>query len=135
METNSNFNISNISKWSYAETSIAPLVVFRIIFGLMMFFGILRFWLNGWIHDFFIKPDHFFHYYGFEWVKPMGEFGMYTVFALLLISSLSIALGLFYRISSFLFFLFFTYVELIDVTNYLNHYYFISLVSFLMCFL
>ena len=135
MAINSNFNISKISQWSYADTSIAPLVVFRIIFGLMMFVGTLRFWLKGWIHDFFIQPDHFFHYYGFEWVKPMGEFGMYTIFGLLLISSLSIALGLFYRASSILFFLFFTYVELIDVTNYLNHYYFISLVSFLMCFL
>ena len=135
MAINSNFNISKISQWSYADTSIAPLVVFRIIFGLMMFVGTLRFWLKGWIHDFFIQPDHFFHYYGFEWVKPMGEFGMYTIFGLLLISSLSIALGLFYRVFSILFFLLFTYVELIDVTNYLNHYYFISLVSFLMCFL
>ena len=135
MAINSNFNISKISQWSYAETSIAPLVVFRIIFGLMMFVGILRFWLKGWIHDFFIQPDHFFHYYGFEWVIPMGELGMYTIFGLLLISSLSIVLGIFYRISSILFFLLFTYVELIDVTNYLNHYYFISLVSFLMCFL
>ena len=135
MAINSNFNISKISQWSYAETSIAPLVVFRIIFGLMMFVGTLRFSLKGWIHDFFIQPDHFFHYYGFEWVKPMGEFGMYTIFGLLLISSLSIALGLFYRASSILFFLLFTYVELIDVTNYLNHYYFISLVSFLMFFL
>ena len=101
----------------------------------MMFVGILRFWLKGWILDFFIQPDHFFHYYGFEWVKPMGEFGMYTIFSLLLISSLFIAIGLYYRVSSILFFLLFTYVELIDVTNYLNHYYFISLVSFLMCFL
>ena len=130
-----NFNISKISQWSYADTSIAPLVVFRIIFGFMMFVGILRFCLKGWIHDFFIQPDNFFHYYGFEWVKPLEEFGMYTIFALLLISSLSIAFGLFYRISIVLFFLLFTYVELIDVTNYLNHYYFISLVSFLMCFL
>ena len=135
MAINSNFSISKIIKWSYADTSIAPLVVFRIIFGLMMFAGTLRFWLKGWIHDFFILPDHFFHYYGFEWVKPMGEFEMYTIFSLLLISSLFIALGFFYRTSSILFFLLFTYVELIDVTNYLNHYYFISLVSFLMCLL
>lgn len=135
MAINSNFNISKINQWSYAETSIAPLVVFRIIFGMMMFVGTLRFWLKGWIHEFFIQPDHFFHYYGFEWVKPMGEIGMYTIFGLLLISSLLIALGFYYRVSSILFFLLFTYVELIDVTNYLNHYYFISLVSFLMCFL
>ena len=76
---------AQFSQWLQAETSIAPLVVFRIIFGLMMFVGILRFWLKGWIHDFFIQPDHFFHYYGFEWVIPIGELGMYTIFGLLLI--------------------------------------------------
>lgn len=135
MAINPKINILKINQWSYAETSIAPLVVFRIIFGLMMFVGTLRFWLKGWIHDFFIKPDYFFHYYGFEWVKPMGDFGMYTIFCLLLISSLLIVLGFYYRTSSILFFILFTYVELIDVTNYLNHYYFISLVSFLLCFL
>lgn len=135
MATDQNFSISKISQWSFADTSIAPLVVFRIIFGLMMFAGTLRFCLKGWIHDFFIQPDHFFYFYGFDWVHPLGEKGMYLVFFLLLISSLMIALGFFYRISAVLFFLLFTYVELIDVTNYLNHYYFISLVSFLMCFL
>tara|TARA_B100000900_G_scaffold397718_1_gene398371 strand:- start:2993 stop:4360 length:1368 start_codon:yes stop_codon:yes gene_type:complete len=135
MVINSNFNISKINQWSYADTSIAPLIVFRIIFGLMMFLGTLRFCLKGWIYDFYIKPDNFFHYYGFEWVKPFGEVGMYLVFFLLLTSSLLIALGFYYRLSSILFFLLFTYVELIDVTNYLNHYYFISLVSFLICFL
>ena len=135
MAINPKIYISKINQWSYAETSIAPLVVFRIVFGLMMFVGTLRFWLKGWIHDFFIKPDYFFNYYGFEWVKPMGDFGMYTIFCLLLISSLLIAVGFYYRISSILFFILFTYVELIDVTNYLNHYYFISLVSFLLCFL
>ncbi len=34
-----------------------------------------------------------------------------------------------------LFFLSFTYIELIDKTTYLNHYYFISILSFLMIFL
>ena len=119
----------------FIETSIAPLVVFRIIFGLMMFVSTLRFLLKGWVDLLFIKPTNFFHYYGFEWVKPFGEIGMYSVFVLLLISSLFIALGLFYRWATILYFLLFTYVELIDVTNYLNHYYFISLVAFLLCLL
>jgi hypothetical protein len=134
--------VTNFTKYSrrirdvlFAQTSIAPLIVFRIIFGLMMFAGTLRFWSKGWIDSLFIQPDHFFHYYGFGWVKPFGEFGMYVVFALLLISSLCIALGMFYRIATVVYFVLFTYVELIDVTNYLNHYYFISLVAFLMCFL
>lgn len=126
---------AQFSQWLQAETSIAPLVVFRIIFGLMMFAGTVRFWAKGWIDSLFIQPDNFFHYYGFEWVKPMGEFGMYAVFTFLLISSLFIALGFFYRWASVIYFILFTYVELIDCTNYLNHYYFISLVAFLMCFL
>ncbi len=76
-----------------------------------------------------------FPYYGFEWVKALPPTGMYIVFSLLLISSLGILFGAFYRISSILFFLLFTYVELIDKTNYLNHYYFVSLVSFMLIFI
>lgn len=135
MVTNVKEYSSKFYNWLFVETSIAPLVVFRIIFGLMMFVSTVRFWAKGWIESLFIKPDNFFHYYGFEWVKPMGEVGMYTVFVLLLISSLFIALGLFYRWASITYFLLFTYVELIDITNYLNHYYFISLVAFIMCLL
>lgn len=114
---------------------IAPLVVFRILFGGMMFGSIIRFWLNGWIEQLYIKPTFFFTYYGFEWVKPLGEMGMYLMFGIMAVSALCIMLGAFYKITSTLFFLSFTYVELIDKTNYLNHYYFISIVSFLMILL
>lgn len=127
--------LSDTFKYCTNQTSIAPLVIFRIIFGLMMFLGTLRFWCNGWIDALYVKPTHFFYYYGFEWVKPLSELGMYMVFLLLLITSIGIALGLFYRFASLLFFLLFTYVELIDITNYLNHYYFISLIAFLLCIL
>lgn len=87
------------------------------------------------MYDMYIKPEHFFPFYGFEWLSPLSSNGMYAVFCLMLISALFIMTGLFYRISTTLFFLLFTYVELIDKTNYLNHYYFISLVSFLIIFL
>lgn len=83
----------------------------------------------------YVLPKMYFPYYGFEWIKPFPAMGMYVVFALLLLCSLGILLGLFYRFSSVLFFLLFTYVELLDKTNYLNHYYFVSLVSFLIIFL
>jgi hypothetical protein len=119
----------------FAEVSAAPLVVFRFAFGVMMFLSTLRFMLNGWVDTLYIQPKFFFPYYGFEWIKPLGETGMYVVFLLMLVSSLLVAFGLVYRISIIVFFLLFTYVELIDKTNYLNHYYFISLVSFLLCFM
>jgi len=115
--------------------SILPLVRFRIAFGLLMFASLIRFLLRGWIDTVYIKPAFHFSYSGFEWVKPIGDPGMYILFLAVIIASLLICLGLFYRIAAIVFFLGFTYIELIDVTTYLNHYYFISLISFLMIWL
>ena len=114
---------------------IYPLIIFRIIFGLMMFFSTIRFVLKGWIDDLYIKPKYFFTYFGFDWVNPMSENFIYGAFAILILCSILITVGLFYRASAIIFFLLFSYIELIDKTNYLNHYYFISLISFIIIFL
>ena len=131
--------MTEISKWINHLTknpvSIFPLIVFRISFGLILFISTLRFILKGWVTDLYIKPTYFFTYYGFDWISPVSNNFIYIVFFLLLVCSLMITIGLFYRHSSLLFFILFTYIELIDKTNYLNHYYFISLISFLMIFL
>ena len=114
--------------------SIAPLVVFRIGFGLMLFASMGRFAAKGWIAELYIKPSFFFSYFGFEWVKPLGVY-TYALFALCAISALLVAIGLFYRAASVLLFLSFTYIELMDKTTYLNHYYFVSLLCFLLMLL
>ena len=124
-----------LHKLTFSEKSIAPLIVFRILFGIMMFFSTLRFILKGWVYDLYIEPTYFFSYLGFDWVKPFDLYGTSLLFGLLLLSTIFIALGLFYRISAIVFFICFTYIELIDKTNYLNHYYFISLIAFLLMFL
>lgn len=117
------------------QIHIAPLSLFRVLFGAMMFASILRFFLRGWIHELYVKPTFFFKYYGFEWVEVPGETGLYILFGCIAISALFIMAGLFYRLSAIVFFLTFTYAELLDKTNYLNHYYFISIIAFLMIFL
>ena len=118
----------------FDEVSIAPLVFFRIGFGLLMLISLIRFWYNGWIEKLYIEPKLFFSYYGFEWVKPLGE-QTYLIFILCGLSCVLITLGYKYRLAIILFFLSFTYIELMDKTTYLNHYYFVSLISFLMIFL
>ena len=100
-----------------------------------MLVSVLRFMLKGWVHELYVAPKFHFTYYGFEWVKPLGEVGMYTVFAVMALAALGVALGAFYRIAAPAFFLTWTYVELLDVTNYLNHYYFVSIAAFLLIFL
>ena len=118
-----------------APGDIASLAAFRIFFGLMMALGGIRFTARGWVHELYIAPELFFPYWGLEWVRPLPGIGMYLVFTVLILAALGVACGLFYRLSATTFFLVFTYVELLDKTNYLNHYYFVSLVALLMIFL
>ncbi|MGQ0829526.1 MAG: HTTM domain-containing protein [Bacteroidota bacterium] len=134
MAINQSF-FSAILKKTTEQIHIAPLALFRVLFGGIMFGSIIRFASKGWIHDLYVKPVFYFTYYGFEWVKPLEKTGMYIIFTLMAIAALLIMLGLFYRFSATVFFIAFTYVELIDKTNYLNHYYFVSIVSFLMILL
>jgi hypothetical protein len=114
------------------QVHIAPLVTFRIIFGIMMMVGTTRFMALGWIEDHYNKPIFHFKYVGFSWVQPLSLQGMYAIHILLIVAALFVTLGLFYRISAIAVFVLFTYVELIDLTYYLNHYYFVSLVSLLL---
>jgi len=115
-------------------TSSAPLATFRIFFGLMMLFSLIRFWSNGWIETLYIDPNFHFKYFGFSWVSDWGSY-TYLLFIICGLSTIFITLGLFYRYAIVIFFLSFTYIELIDKTTYLNHYYFISVLALLLLFI
>ena len=124
----------SVHKYFHGFSFAAPLVVFRMVLGTMLFLSTLRFWANGWIKDLYLSPQFFFPFYGFEFVVPLGEY-TYLLFALLALSAVLVAIGLYYRMAIVSLFLSFTYIELIDKSTYLNHYYFISLICFLMIFL
>ena len=93
-----------------------PLAVFRIGFGLLMCYSIIRFWRKGWIETLYLDPDFHFSYYGFDWVKPLGEY-TYFLFIICFISSLFITIGFKYRISILMFFL---SVRLYRLAKHLN---------------
>jgi len=113
-------------------TSIAPLITFRVLFGAMMVFSTIRFWALGWIEDHFINTTLTFKYFGFEWVTLLPAWAMYGLHLAMLLGAIGITLGFLYRFSALLFFMCFTYVELVDLTYYLNHYYFVSISSLLL---
>ena len=121
---------------SYLSTTekAAPLVVFRILFGLVMCFSMLRFWINGWIEELYLNPKFHFKYDGFGWVEVLGN-GTYFLFIICGLSAFCVAIGYKYRLAIILFFCSFLYIELLDKTNYLNHYYFISVISFMLIWL
>lgn len=115
--------------------SLCSLAFFRILFGAIMTFAEIRFISKGWIEDFYVRPEFFFSFYGFEWITPPPAPAVYWVFYAMVLFAIFITVGLFYRFSIIAFFLLFTWVELWDKSVYLNHYYQVSLLSFLMCFL
>ena len=110
----------------------ASVTAFRVIFGLIALASIIRFFANGWIGPLYVEPDYHFTYLGFGWVRPWPGWGMHAHFAVLALLSLGITVGYRWRICTALFCVGFTYVELIDRTTYLNHYYLMSLVSLLL---
>jgi vitamin K-dependent gamma-carboxylase len=115
-----------------APVDAASVEVFRLLFGLAMLVAVLRFFVHGWIAEYFLEPRHFFSYYGFEWVRPWPGVGMYLHFAAMGVLATLIATGLFHRLSTLLFTLLFAYAHLIDKTNYLNHYYLLICLGFLL---
>ncbi|MBA3465717.1 MAG: HTTM domain-containing protein [Deltaproteobacteria bacterium] len=108
---------------------IASLAAFRIIFGLVMFVGIVRLLSTGWIETMYGDPHFFFTYPGFGWVRPWSVTGMYLHYAVLAVLALGIAAGYRHRLVTLLFVVGFTYTQLVDVTNYLNHHYLVVLLG------
>ena len=126
--------INKFSEYLKKESLPHPLALYRIGFGILVMFSLARFAINGWIESLYIEPDFHFSYYGFSWVKPIGIY-TYLVFLICFISAFFVTIGYKYRYAIITFFLSFTYIELMDKTTYLNHYYLISCISFLMIFL
>jgi hypothetical protein len=119
----------------FKPVDISFLVFFRILFGGIMLWEVYRYFTYGWISRYYIEPAVTFTYYGFSWVKPWPGSGMYIHFAVLGLAAACVMAGFLYRLAAPVFFLAFTYSFLLDQTRYLNHFYLVCLISFLMCFL
>jgi vitamin K-dependent gamma-carboxylase len=119
----------------FAPVDIAWLVWFRILLGAMLLIESVHCLANGWPQSQFGPGMVHFTYPGFHWVRPWPGRGMTAHFAAVGVLGLCVSLGLCCRVAAPLLFLAFTYVFLIDQTYYLNHFYLIALLAFLMILL
>src|SRR3954451_5770063 len=119
----------------FEPVDISFLVFFRVLFGGIMLWETYRYFTHGWISRYYVEPAVTFTYYGFSWVKPWPGRGMYIHFFVLGLAAACVMVGFLYRIAAPVLFLAFTYSFLLDQTRYLNHFYLVCLISFLMCFL
>ncbi len=110
------------------------LAALRILFGTLMLVATIRFASRGWIDELYVQPSFHFTYWGFGFVHPWPAPLLYAHFALLGVAALFVAIGLHYRVAIVSFLVLFGYVELLEVTTYLNPYYAITLFSALLSF-
>lgn len=126
--------------WQYLEERLyrrvdsASLAVFRIAFGALMLWDVWKYFTYDWIGQMYITPRFHFTYFGFGWVEPWPGDLMYLHFLVIGALAFLIMIGLFYRVAIVLFLVAFTHVFLIDQVEYLNHFYLVILLNFLMVF-
>jgi hypothetical protein len=117
------------------QVSATSGAVFRIGFGLVGVILVARFFAMGWIDSLLVDPAYHFPYPGFEWVRPWPAPWMHLHFVVIGLAAAGIAVGYRYRMSATVLVVALGYVELIDRSLYLNHYYWMVLTAAVMVFL
>ena len=111
------------------------LIYFRITFGFLLVWATMKYFHQDLIWTCFQEPRILFTFRGFEFVRPLPGYGMQALFLTIAISAACIMVGFRYRIATSVFFISFTYMFLLDQSWYLNHYYLVCLVAFLLQFM
>jgi len=112
----------------------ASLAFFRIAFGAILLWEVWRYFSLGLIELTFLRPEFRFTYHGLAWLPMWPGAGLYLHFAVLGCLAFLVMVGFWYRGTSVALWLAFTYVALLDKTQYLNHFYLVSLLGLLLIF-
>ena len=119
----------------FRPVDIASLAAFRIVFGGCMLFENARYWIEGYLYKTLVAPEFHFKFYGFTWIEELPAGAMLGVFTLMILSSLGVLLGAFYRTSATILFVTFSYCFLLEACAYRNHFYLLALLALIMIFL
>lgn len=128
-------NLSTLMNNLFKPVPSSGLAVFRALFGFVMLWEVYRYFDHGWIERYWVEPTFNFNYEFFGWLEPLSAGGMALLFYVMGFLALFVAIGFLYRISITMLFLIFTYTFLLEQARYLNHFYLVILINFLLIFL
>jgi len=123
-----------MEKFLFRHIDNSPLIVFRIIFGLLLFLESVGAIFTGWITKTLAEPEFTFNFIGFDFLQPLAGNGMYYYYLIMGILGFCIMIGYRYRLAIISFFLLWSATYLMQKSSYNNHYYLVCLLSFLMIF-
>ncbi|WP_430614919.1 HTTM domain-containing protein [Flavobacterium sp. JP2137] len=113
----------------------SPLIVFRIIFGLLFVcesFGAI---FTGWVRINLVETHLTFSHIYMDWLQPLPGNGMYYYFILMGLASIGVMLGYRYRWSIILLTVLWAGCYYMQKTSYNNHYYLMLIICLYMCFM
>ena len=116
----------------YKPIDNAPLIIFRIFFGLLLALESFGAIATGWVKRVFIEPEFTFSHIGLEWLQPLPGNGMYFYYIIMGFLGLMVMLGYKYRWSLLAFTILWSGVYFMQKSNYNNHYYLLILISIIM---
>jgi len=122
-----------MNKFLFKQIDNSSLIIFRIIFGLLIFLESVGAIFTGWIKRTLIDPEFTFTVIGFEWLQPLPGNGMYFYYLIMGILGIFVMLGYKYRWSMLGFTILWTATYLMQKASYNNHYYLLILISSFMC--
>ncbi len=126
--------IENFKRSLFKQESAASLGLFRILFGIVLFAQTVWFIKTDFITLNLFDPVLHFKFYFFQFLEPLSKPMMKVMMLLMLLSTVLITIGRWLKSALVFFGLSFTYLWLLDKSYFNNHYYFISLLVFLLLF-
>lgn len=118
-----------------APVDVAPLVFFRVSFGVLLAWHLLDYLQYGWARRVYVEPVLRVPHRGFEWLAPWPGEGMLLHFWALLVAAVAFAAGRLTRLASWVLFVGLSYTFLLERTHSNNHDHLIVLLAFLACWL
>ena len=107
----------------------ASLAVVRVALGLVVVLSAVRTWVYDWTDRLYAGPTHRFTYLWLGWVPQPGPLGIRVLVAATAAAGIAIALGWRTRLAAAALLVTFGWIETIDATTYLNHYWFVTLLA------
>lgn len=121
-----------INRWLFTHIDNSPLIVFRIIFGLLIALEAIGAIFTGWIKRTLVTPDFTFNFIGFDFLQPLPGNGMYYYYAIMGIFGLLVMIGYRYKLSMSAYTLMWAGVYFMQKSSYNNHYYLLLLLCCIM---
>ncbi|WP_421120824.1 HTTM domain-containing protein [Aquihabitans daechungensis] len=107
----------------------ASLAVLRMALGAVVVLSAVRTWAYGWTDRLYAGPTHRFTYLWLGWVPQPGPLGIRLLVATTVAAGVALVVGWRTRAAAAVLLVSFGWIEAIDATTYLNHYWFVTLLA------